>query len=376
MFRSADVDDRIAEMQSVLVNRIWAGLAILSLIGVPLSLSRAASTGWLPMYAVHIAVGLTALGVFGLRHRLSSRLKAGLIIVLFWLIGAMGLITLGLLGAGTWWLVTSALLVSTLYSARAGIITIAGVCVAVSLTGFGFNSGVLSISFDANSYMTQPSSWATLIIATVVLPLVVFSAINELNSTMLSLTHDVERQREEIAMLAITDELTGIPRQSIALDRLQQALSGVQRSGSKVAVLFIDLDGFKAVNDEHGHAAGDEVLRAMSKRWRASLRPSDTLARKGGDEFIVVLVGVPVAEIALKIARKLVAAAQAPIAYQGVLLQVGCSIGVAVSPEHAQHADSLINKADIAMYAAKQAGKNQALLAESAPLKLISCRSA
>lgn len=368
-----DLDHELIQVCDQMVNRIWSGLSLIAVLGVPISVSRISSTGWLPMYGVHILLGVVTLLVYVNRQSIATRVKSHIAIALFWLIGLAGLSTLGLLGAGTWWLVTSALLISVLYSERAGLIAIACVCAVVGLFGLGYSSGLLHLSFDANVYVTQVAAWATLLIATVILPLVVFSAVSNLSHTVVNLSRELDRQREENERLAKMDELTGIPRSALALDRLEQALIRVPRQGRKVAVLFLDLDGFKQVNDCHGHDAGDCVLRTVSQRCTRALRIDDTMARQGGDEFIVILQGLAVAEQAVDIAQKLIEVIALPMRYTDQELHIGASIGVAVSPDHASDAKSLIAAADAAMYEAKRQGKNRCAVAQRARrLRLVS----
>jgi diguanylate cyclase (GGDEF)-like protein len=159
---------------------------------------------------------------------------------------------------------------------------------------------------------------------------------------------------------ALFDALTGLPNRACFTEKLSQALSQAKRYGHIVAVLFIDLDGFKAVNDRFGHEAGDEVLCAAAQRLNGSIRESDTAARLGGDEFTVVLPIVTRHEEAERVAQKLVAHLKPPIPLRsGQLAQVSASIGVAFFPNDGEDSESLLKAADAAMYEAKRAGKNR-----------------
>ena len=167
------------------------------------------------------------------------------------------------------------------------------------------------------------------------------------------------RQREqEHWELAHFDALTQLPNRTLFWDRLEQALRLAGRHQHAVAVLWLDLDGFKAVNDTLGHAAGDELLRQVGQRLQASLRESDTAARLGGDEFAVVLATVTHAQDATGVARKIIEQIRQPFTLSEGPAQVSTSIGIAFYPDHATTARELAHHADLAMYAAKQAGKN------------------
>jgi diguanylate cyclase (GGDEF)-like protein/PAS domain S-box-containing protein len=173
------------------------------------------------------------------------------------------------------------------------------------------------------------------------------------------------KERERAAqLLAQHDALTGLPNRRLLHDRLTQALARSRRSTESVAVLVIDLDGFKAVNDTHGHKSGDEVLRVTAERLKDCLRSADTVARFGGDEFIVVLDGLApqtdVGAIAAKIIEAVKQPIPAPSMATGVTaIQIGCSIGISLYPRDAADPDSLMRLADAAMYKAKQAGRGR-----------------
>jgi diguanylate cyclase (GGDEF)-like protein/PAS domain S-box-containing protein len=167
---------------------------------------------------------------------------------------------------------------------------------------------------------------------------------------------DHQRQLEHIAHF---DALTGLPNRVLLADRLQQALTQCVRRARSVAVVYLDLDGFKAVNDIHGHALGDELLVALAQRMRAALRDGDTLARIGGDEFVAVLVDLDRVQDAEPMLERLLRAAAAPVVLAASTLQVSASIGVTVYPQDDSEVDQLLRHADQAMYVAKQAGKNR-----------------
>jgi diguanylate cyclase (GGDEF)-like protein len=172
------------------------------------------------------------------------------------------------------------------------------------------------------------------------------------------LIETVRRQRDEIQFLATHDALTGLPLNGLAMDRLQVAVAQAKRDAKQVAMLFIDLDGFKAVNDTFGHDAGDAVLLEIAKRLKASVREGDTVGRIAGDEFVVIAAGVQDRAAAQLVAEKLIEAVSLPILWGDSMLQVGASIGVSLYPEHGESGSELRSKADHAMYQVKRSGKN------------------
>jgi len=183
-----------------------------------------------------------------------------------------------------------------------------------------------------------------------------------------------ERKRAEdrLQVAATTDALTGLPNRGLLADRLGRALAACQRRGHLGALIFLDLDQFKRVNDSHGHAAGDELLRKVTQRLLAALRAEDTLARMGGDELMVMLpnAGADAASAeraAHEVVRKLRAALDTPVQVDHTEYRVGASIGITVFPRgDAPSVDDLIREADTAMYAAKQAERGSTRVYEAA----------
>lgn len=173
----------------------------------------------------------------------------------------------------------------------------------------------------------------------------------------LQLERDLDAERQRYERLASHDALTGLPNRRLFQDRLEQAVARAHRRKSRVALLYLDLDGFKDVNDTLGHDVGDELLEATAERLVAQVRAEDTVARLGGDEFGVILSDVTSREDAGLVAEKLQEAIDAPFRLRGRNLLVGVSIGIALYPEDARLSDGLMRAADAAMYRVKQRGK-------------------
>ena len=163
---------------------------------------------------------------------------------------------------------------------------------------------------------------------------------------------------ERIRQLAHYDGLTGLPNRALLQDRLVHALERARRRHERVAVLFIDLDRFKNVNDSLGHAVGDELLRAVAGRFNAVLREQDTVARLGGDEFLIILEDPDGPAAAEHVARKVLEALEAPFRLDHHEIFIGASIGICLYPDDGQEASTLVQNADTAMYRAKDSGRN------------------
>ncbi|MCX7962274.1 MAG: PAS domain S-box protein [Burkholderiales bacterium] len=187
---------------------------------------------------------------------------------------------------------------------------------------------------------------------------------------MIGVSQDVtERKREEerARYLAYHDTLTGLPNRRLLEDRLRQALYVAERRGEAVAVMMLDLDRFKQVNDSLGHRAGDAVLVEAARRLGGCVRRADTLARHGGDEFAIVLAGGRAAEDARVVAEKILRAFEAPFVVGGGEFAIGTSIGVSLFPGEATDAEGLLRNADVAMYRAKQSGRHRCVFYGGSP---------
>ncbi len=190
--------------------------------------------------------------------------------------------------------------------------------------------------------------------------LFLYGLIDELNTT------ELKAANQRLWTQSHTDELTGLPNRTLLADRLEQALSLARRRDASVALLFVDLDKFKPVNDTHGHAAGDQLLRSAASRMSDTVRASDTVARFGGDEFIIVLPDVNSAAEAEQVADKIMAAIRVPFSINNDTLALGCSIGIALYPDHASTTESLHQMADRALYQAKSQGRDRSAVASDA----------
>jgi diguanylate cyclase (GGDEF)-like protein/PAS domain S-box-containing protein len=189
-------------------------------------------------------------------------------------------------------------------------------------------------------------------------------------SHYVSVSHDItlsKEDQERIWHQANFDLLTGLPNRYLFMDRLEQAVAQAHRADQRFALLFLDLDGFKAVNDTYGHAAGDELLRIMGRRLSHCIRASDTLARLAGDEFTALFLNLHTHDQALCVAEKFLRVMAMPVVLESGTVTVHASIGIAIYPRHGDNAETLLQQADAAMYEAKRQGKNRCHLAAGHP---------
>ena len=182
--------------------------------------------------------------------------------------------------------------------------------------------------------------------------------------------NQLSHSSSELAQMANVDLLTGLPNRNILNDRMTQAFKAADRAGSMVAVLYVDLDYFKEINDGYGHAVGDQLLRRAADRLASLMREQDTIARVGGDEFVILLTDIATNAQALVVAQKIVDAMKVPFNVVDKVLQLGTSVGVTFYPTQETSSQHLIHFADIAMYYAKRQGRGRYALYDASMEKM------
>ncbi len=351
------LDVRLGTIQREFVEKLWSAMVVLVVVGVPISLTRAWHTGWQGVYTVHLVLGAVVVLVYGNRRRMSQRWLSALLIGLFWCVALPGVMSFGIAATGFYWLALSCLVANVLFSTRTAFMVTAGLGLSLALIGWGFVTGHIQPTIRLDAYQRLPSAWAMLIIVTGVFLFVIFSAFKSKDDAVLRLLKEVEAQRKVIERSATHDPLTDLPTLRVAEERTALALRQAKRNGTRMAVLFVDLDGFKSINDTHGHDAGDAVLCLAARRMTDRLRASDTVARIGGDEFLIILPELATVASAAGVAASLIEALSAPCDAGGTQLSIGASVGIAVYPDHGSTDADLRRKADGAMYEAKRQGK-------------------
>ena len=242
----------------------------------------------------------------------------------------------------------------------------AAVVMGLAISGMHY-VGMAATIFAPGAYcvggVKLEQGWLALTVAIVALGLIGIASVLllidiHMRSRARAHAAQLERANEQLQHAASHDGLTGLPNRSLLTDRLQQAIAHAQRSGTSFAAVIIDLDRFKSVNDSLGHLAGDELLREMASRLSTLLRSSDTLARMGGDEFVLLLRDMHARADIERVLAKVQAEITRPLVVAAVELQITSSVGVAIFPQDARDGPTLLKHADAAMYQAKNAGRN------------------
>jgi len=368
-------DARLQQIREVLVDDSLRGVMWLSLLILGFSFWRnffgPEVLRWPAAFAVAALASAIVTGVFLFRHRLGHRVKSLALLFMLLLAGLGGMISFGSSAPTGSYLAIGFFIAAILYSRSAAFSMIVATLALMALVAYAVISGYQAINVNLNEVARQPAAWINVLITTGLTAAVIATTAGSFMRSVYGLLDDLHRQQIEIAAqrdqihhLAMHDKLTGLPMLRLAEDRSEVAIAHAQRFGTRVAYMFIDLDGFKDINDRHGHDAGDAVLKEVALRLKASVRSADTAARVGGDEFLVILTDLSAAHFASEVAQKILAALSVPMAYGEWQLTVGASIGIALFPDHARELNELKRAADKAMYAVKASGKNGVAFAE------------
>jgi len=345
-------------IQDNLIERLWNALVVLAAVGMPASVARTFVTGWLPAYGFHIAIASVFFVLTLFRNRVSTKVKATLIVSLLAAVAFSGLLNFGLFSQAGVISVVFVLLCGIMFDRRTAILLSVAFVVAIVGVAFGFSSGRLQIIFDANLYARSSIGWIFMMLVALLFGTLVATAVAAYRNSIRTLLLEIKQQRDEIEHQAFHDPLTGLPTLQLASDRLEMAINSAKRNSRKCALMFIDLDGFKGINDTFGHEAGDAVLIEVANRLKDVVRISDTASRIGGDEFLVIFGEFEGRDQASETAQRIIRAVSRPIPYKEHQLSISCSIGIAIFPDHATDAHTLRRSADTAMYEVKRSGKN------------------
>ena len=350
----------LADVRDRLVALILRWELIMICIGTPLSLLRIPAIGWQPAMGLHLWVAGAVGATFFFRRRLPPALLAALVLGLPGLVAAVGLLNFGLVGNGMVWVSLTIFIAAALYPLRVAVSLFGAMVLMMLVLAHGQVTGWAPLPFEVDAYVNSWSGWTLAIVASALAVLLLVAPLSALLAEIERLLERVRQQNLRIEYLANHDALTGLPSRRVVGVQVEQAVDDAQRLGRRMALLFLDLDLFKQVNDAHGHDAGDTVLKAVATRVSTVLGDAGTMFRVGGDEFVVVLHVVDDAHHMHTACKQLVAEVVEPIPLDphGAQVQVGVSIGAALYPDDAHQVADLRKLADQRMYAVKRSGRS------------------
>ncbi|MEO2268475.1 diguanylate cyclase [Pseudoalteromonas sp. YIC-656] len=347
-----------AKLKAEFADRVLAGLFVFVAIVLPLSVYKWLTIGFLPIFLINTAIGgILALCYFS-RKKLRFETKSWVIAISFIVVGVCGAASFGLASNAFVFVVVCGFFCAEVWGrARALKITFLFVLL-LTIVATLLVTGIMSISEAATSHNHSAVGWITSMVPAVLVTLILIHSTSELKSKQRQKTYELYIQNKQNEHLANYDKLTSLPTLNIAQNRLQEAIEFAKQTATKSVLLYLDLDGFKQVNDTFGHDAGDAVLVTVAQRFNEMIRNTDTCCRIGGDEFLIILPNMQNVEPVHSLCQRLITQVRKPIQFNGHSLAVGVSIGVAIFPDNAINAQELRSKADEAMYRVKQSGKN------------------
>lgn len=332
-----------------------------------------------PLSVPHIVLFFAFLAVYLARERIGARWLAAILYGALYLAGTFGYLVYGFAGNSAPVYMALTFVAATFHGIRGGLVAAGASFLTMSLIALAALSGLLQFNFYNVDFLKSPLSWLAAILsfaamAGLVLTLAgrqhqrLVALLSEQRQRVSDLTATKEQLEQEVVVrqdaekqvhhLAHHDPLTGLANRLALEALLDNAVGNALRKDEKVAVLFLDLDRFKSINDTLGHHVGDLLLIEVGKRLRAAVRASDTVARLGGDEFVVVLTSIDSADVATTIAGNILLSLARPYLIEGQDLNTTASIGIAIFPQDGDTGATIMKNADTAMYSAKASNRN------------------
>lgn len=347
----SSIDNEIDILKEGFLRSVLNILLFLAIFGLPVSLFRIFEFGFLNIYILQIFLAISVFATKIFQEKLNTHFIKFYIIAVFSTLAISDLMQFGVFSAGFCFVIETIFIVSMLYGIRGGIITTSAFLLIMGAIAYAWNQSVFVFPASENAYNQSISVWLILIICVTITGAIFYISTAELLKAKKILLN-------KIHAMATHDLLTGLANLSLIMSKLEQAIAISKRRNSKAAVLFIDLDGFKPVNDTFGHEAGDVILYEIGEKLTSSVREMDSVGRIGGDEFLIVLPDIADIRIVESICQRIITAISKELNYQNSRLNVSASIGIALYPDNAHNAKLLVKAADTAMYNVKSAGKN------------------
>jgi diguanylate cyclase (GGDEF)-like protein len=342
---------------------LLVGLFPLAVLGLPISLIRVYEVGFQPVFVLHTILALSIFFMFAFRKKIHCRTIILISCLVFCAVSIGGILNFGLISNFLVYINLVALILTISFGIKFSLFFLGFSLVFVSVFAYLYIHGILIYPVDLNIYATSFSAWAIVLFAGFVSNGIIIVAFGNMQKNLQDKIEELNVEKQKVENLANHDTLTGLTSFRLSSERIEMAIDLAARTNHKVALLFIDLDGFKLVNDTRGHDAGDKVLIEIAKRINNIVRNSDMTCRVGGDEFLVVLPEVYDTKKVENLCIRLLSEIEKPVEYDGIHLSISASIGISIYPDNANDFKTLKKLADAAMYQVKKSGKGSYLFA-------------
>jgi diguanylate cyclase (GGDEF)-like protein len=348
------LNDALKEFKISIASKLMRSFSIIVCIVLPLSLVRWFEIGFQPVFLLHIAITIIILACNFRPNKSNYELDFVVIICVLSLMIIAGMLSFGLQSGVITFATFTSFLVAVLWGIRPAIWFSVFWCFFVLGLGFLFVNELLEYSVKPEIYSATFGSWVIVAIGSGLSITLILILASQGFKALSKQFEIIELQQQEIEYLANHDALTGYYSARLAVPMLKNALNTAKRKTHKVAIVFVDLNEFKQINDNLGHEIGDAVLTTVAKLFREEMRDMDTAVRIGGDEFLFVLPNLQSPDEALEIVTRLINRLSAFCSIGVHNLSVSASAGIAIYPDDSLSASKLRNFADKAMYSAKQ----------------------
>lgn len=366
---SVNIQESVDELRERALDKLSTYLSASAVFLFVAFLYRLTDVDWKNAFYLEFSCFFLFVIVFSVRKKLSYTVTIYSYLLFGFVVVATEFVSLGLSGMGE---IASlfCIMLSFFYLDRKSTAVVALVIIAIFFySQYKFLYAGHAPSANDLAYMSWHSAWVGRLIADTAFFVIIGMSVYYLQDQIIRLLLKVERQKKtieaqkkQIEELANHDALTGLPSLRVAGHRLEEVLWFAKEQRHESALLFLDLDGFKTINDTYGHAAGDEVLKRVARRITSALRSNDIACRIGGDEFLVIVEKIADRRDIEKLCQRLINTIGSPMPYHNVELSVGVSIGASSYPSCAKNSEGLRLKADEMMYRVKKSGKNNYLI--------------
>ncbi|WP_371195885.1 diguanylate cyclase domain-containing protein [Glaciecola sp. SC05] len=351
--QSLAFEQSLLKFKEQLTRNLLLGFVCVCMFALPISLLRWFTIGYQFVFVHHVVITLIVCACYFIKYQRGYKVNLFIIVTLLTSMVISGTMAFGLQTGTAAFSAFCALIVAIGWGSRAAIAYAICWFIFFSTIGYLFVNGYIQYSISPNAYASTFGAWAIVAVGTSMVSIFTLISARQCYRYFSELISEIEQQKQDIERLANIDSLTGYSCHRLSMPHLEHAISLADRDHTKVAVVFIDLDNFKQINDQHGHSVGDRVLTEVTARMRSVLREIDIPCRVGGDEFLFILPSIHSKQELSPILERIEGVWRNAIDIGSTTLTVSGSIGIALYPDDGSSADELRTKSDLAMYQSK-----------------------